>query len=41
VTGRDLVVDGDIGAGWPIAAVIPDCELFFRTFQASRSGRSR
>ena len=37
VTGHNLVVDGGISAGWPIAAVRPDRELFFRTFQASRS----
>ncbi len=36
VTGQNLVVDGGITAGWPIAAVRPDRELFFRTFQASR-----
>ena len=40
VTGHDLVVDGGISAGWPIAAVRPDRELFFRTFQASRSAHS-
>jgi len=40
VTGQNLVVDGGISAGWPIAAVRPDRELFFRTFQASRSRRS-
>ena len=40
VTGHNLVVDGGISAGWPIAAVRPDRELFFRTFQASRSGHS-
>jgi len=37
VTGHNLVVDGGISAGWPIAAVRPDRELFFRTFQAARS----
>jgi len=36
VTGHNLVVDGGISVGWPIAAVRPDRELFFRTFQASR-----
>jgi NAD(P)-dependent dehydrogenase (short-subunit alcohol dehydrogenase family) len=36
VTGHDLVVDGGITAGWPIAAVRPDRQLFFRTFQESR-----
>ncbi len=40
VTGHNLIVDGGISAGWPIAAVRPDRELFFRTFQASRSGKS-
>jgi len=40
VTGHDLVVDGGISAGWPIAAVRPDRELFFRTFQASRPAES-
>jgi NAD(P)-dependent dehydrogenase (short-subunit alcohol dehydrogenase family) len=40
VTGQNLVVDGGISAGWPIAAVRPDRELFFRTFQASRSAHS-
>lgn len=34
ITGQDLVVDGGISAGWPIAAVRPDRELFFRTLQA-------
>ena len=37
VTGHNLVVDGGISAGWPIAAVRPDRELFFRTYQASRA----
>src|SRR5215472_15992404 len=40
VTGHNLVVDGGISAGWPIAAVRPDRESFFRTFQASRSAHS-
>ena len=40
VTGHNLVVDGGITAGWPIAAVRPDRELFFRTFQSSRSAHS-
>lgn len=40
VTGHNLVVDGGISAGWPIAAVRPDRELFFSTFQASRSAHS-
>jgi NAD(P)-dependent dehydrogenase (short-subunit alcohol dehydrogenase family) len=37
VTGHNLVVDGGISAGWPIAAVRGDRELFFHTLQASRS----
>jgi len=37
VTGQNLVVDGGISAGWPIAAARPDRELFFRTIQASVS----
>jgi NAD(P)-dependent dehydrogenase (short-subunit alcohol dehydrogenase family) len=40
VTGHNLVVDGGISAGWSVALVRPDRELFFRTFQASRSTRS-
>jgi NAD(P)-dependent dehydrogenase (short-subunit alcohol dehydrogenase family) len=40
VTGQNLVVDGGISAGWPIAAVRPDRETFFRTFQASRPGKT-
>jgi NAD(P)-dependent dehydrogenase (short-subunit alcohol dehydrogenase family) len=40
VTGQNLVVDGGISAGWPIAAVRPDRELFFRTIQASVSAHS-
>lgn len=38
ITGQDLVVDGGITAGWPIAAVWPDRELFFAKLQAARSG---
>jgi NAD(P)-dependent dehydrogenase (short-subunit alcohol dehydrogenase family) len=40
VTGQNLVVDGGISAGWPIAATRPDRELFFSTIQASVSGHS-
>ena len=40
VTGQNLVVDGGISAGWPIAAVRSDRELFFRTIQASVSAHS-
>lgn len=36
ITGQDLVVDGGISAGWPIAAVRPDRQLFFHTLQAAR-----
>ena len=35
VTGQNLVVDGGISAGWPIAAARSDRELFFRTIQGS------
>ncbi len=35
MTGQNLVVDGGISAGWPIAAARPDRELFFRTIQAA------
>lgn len=35
ITGHNLVVDGGISAGWPIAAARGDRELFFRTLQAS------
>lgn len=40
VTGQNLVVDGGISAGWPIAATRPDRELFFSTIQASFSAHS-
>jgi NAD(P)-dependent dehydrogenase (short-subunit alcohol dehydrogenase family) len=40
ITGHNLVVDGGISAGWPIAAARPDRELFFRTIQASLSAHS-
>ena len=40
VTGHNLVVDGGISAGWPIAAARRDRELFFRTIQASVSAHS-
>jgi len=39
VTGQNLVVDGGISAGWPIAAARPDRELFFRTIQTSMSAQ--
>ena len=37
ITGQDLVVDGGISSGWPVAAVRSDRELFFRTVQAARA----
>jgi NAD(P)-dependent dehydrogenase (short-subunit alcohol dehydrogenase family) len=40
VTGHNLVVDGGISAGWPIAMARPDREVFFRAFQQSRAGNS-
>ncbi|MGH9765230.1 MAG: SDR family oxidoreductase, partial [Blastocatellia bacterium] len=39
VTGLDLVVDGGISAGWPIAAVREDRARFFNSFQATKPGR--
>lgn len=33
ITGQDLAVDGGISSGWPITAVRPDRELFFRTLR--------
>ena len=35
ITGQDLVVDGGISSGWPVAAVRQDRELFFHTLQAA------
>lgn len=35
ITGQNLVVDGGISSGWPVAAVRRDRELFFRTLQAA------
>jgi NAD(P)-dependent dehydrogenase (short-subunit alcohol dehydrogenase family) len=40
MTGQNLVVDGGISAGWPIAAARPDRELLFHTIQASMSAHS-
>lgn len=40
ITGHNLVVDGGVSAGWPIAAVRPDRELFFRAFQGGQSAHS-
>jgi NAD(P)-dependent dehydrogenase (short-subunit alcohol dehydrogenase family) len=40
ITGHNLVVDGGISAGWPIAAVRPDREVFFRTLRASLSAEA-
>ncbi|MDE2451160.1 MAG: glucose 1-dehydrogenase [Gammaproteobacteria bacterium] len=37
ITGQNLLVDGGISCGWPIAAVRRDRELFFRTLQAACS----
>jgi NAD(P)-dependent dehydrogenase (short-subunit alcohol dehydrogenase family) len=34
ITGHNLVVDGGISAGWPIAAVRPDREVFSHSIQA-------
>jgi len=39
ITGHNLVVDGGITAGWPVAVARPDIALFRATFQASRSRR--
>lgn len=36
VTGHNLVVDGGISAGWPIAVAREDIALFGRTLRASR-----
>lgn len=33
MTGQNLVVDGGLSAGWPIAAARDDRETFFRAFQ--------
>lgn len=40
ITGHNLVVDGGISAGWPIAMARPDREVFFRAFQESRQRNS-
>lgn len=40
ITGQDLVVDGGISCGWPIAAVRADRELFFRTLQAAQAAHA-
>ncbi len=37
VTGHNLVVDGGISAGWPVAVAREDIALFRKAFQASRS----
>ncbi len=39
VTGHNLIVDGGISAGWPIAAVRPNRELFVRTFSGKPVGQ--
>ena len=38
VSGLDLVVDGGMSAGWPLAAVRDDRARFFKTFQTAKSG---
>ena len=35
ITGQNLVVDGGISSGWPIAAVRRDREVFFHTLHAA------
>ena len=40
VTGHDLVVDGGISAGWPVAVVRQDIATFRDAFQASLSARA-
>lgn len=40
ITGHNLVVDGGISAGWPIAAARPDRQVFFNAFQESRQQNS-
>jgi NAD(P)-dependent dehydrogenase (short-subunit alcohol dehydrogenase family) len=40
ITGHNLVVDGGICAGWPIAVVRDDIALFRKAFEASRSAHS-
>lgn len=40
VTGHDLVVDGGIIAGWPVAAVRDDRVRFLNTFQSSGPERT-
>jgi NAD(P)-dependent dehydrogenase (short-subunit alcohol dehydrogenase family) len=40
VTGHNLVVDGGLSAGWPIAATREDFARLRGAFQASRSARS-
>jgi NAD(P)-dependent dehydrogenase (short-subunit alcohol dehydrogenase family) len=40
LAGHNLVVDGGISAGWPIAAARPDRESFFSAFQVGRPAPS-
>lgn len=40
ITGHNLVVDGGISAGWPIAVARPDREVFFKTFLETRAAKS-
>ena len=37
ITGHNLVVDGGITAGWPVAVARSDISLFRATLQAARS----
>jgi NAD(P)-dependent dehydrogenase (short-subunit alcohol dehydrogenase family) len=39
ITGHDLVVDGGISAGWPVAVVREDIATFGNAFQAHAAGR--
>jgi NAD(P)-dependent dehydrogenase (short-subunit alcohol dehydrogenase family) len=39
VTGHNLVVDGGVSAGWPVAVSRADIALFREAFQASRATR--
>jgi NAD(P)-dependent dehydrogenase (short-subunit alcohol dehydrogenase family) len=39
ISGHDLVVDGGISAGWPVAVTREDIAVFRKALQAHRSGR--
>jgi NAD(P)-dependent dehydrogenase (short-subunit alcohol dehydrogenase family) len=41
VTGHNLVVDGGLTAGWPVAVARDDIALFRRAFQEKRSARGQ